>query len=105
MHIMSVLTPYMPPTGIKRSIALQLPIVIISNVVQNVAGYQQFSRKICPTVSPASIHSFKVDAAAIYEMMSSTEVQENFIIFDHLDQPITSATWATANKESTFAAF
>jgi chemotaxis protein histidine kinase CheA len=36
--------------------------------------------------------------------MSSTEVQENFTIFDHLDQPITLATWATANKESTFAA-
>ena len=105
LHIWSVLRPYMPPKDAKHSIVLRLPIVVISNVVQRVSGYQGFSRSICPVISPAKIHSFSVDAAAIFELMGSTTVDENFTIVDQNNVSISSAKWARANKKVTFAAF
>lgn len=104
-HIYLVLKPYMPPKDIKPCIALRLPIVVISNIVQRVAGYQSFTRSICPIISPARIQSFSVDAVAIYELMGSNKVDENFTMMDQNNMPISSTKWAVANKEATFSSF
>lgn len=60
IHIISVLAPYMTAKEDKNSIVLRLPIVIISNSIQCVADYQEFTRKICPVISPASMHGFRL---------------------------------------------
>ncbi|KAJ2958890.1 hypothetical protein NQZ79_g5569 [Umbelopsis isabellina] len=104
-HICSVLKPYMPPKDTKLCIVLRLPIVMISNIVQRVSGYQAFTRSICPNISPAKIHSFSIDTAAIYELMGSNTVGENFTMVDQNNLPISSVRWAIANKEATFASF
>lgn len=105
INIWSLLGPFMPTKEGMDAIALQLPIVIISNIVQQVAGYSEFSREICPTVSPSKIHALPLSAATIFEIMASNAVQENFILFDANRRPIASREWATAQKRATLAAF
>lgn len=51
-----------------------------SNSIQRVADSQEFTRRIRPVISPASMHGIRVDATAIFELTSSTTVEENFTI-------------------------
>jgi hypothetical protein len=105
IRIFTLLRNYMPEKDLRQSIVAKLPIVLISNFVQRCAGYRKFTRRIFPTISPAKIHSFNVDAAAIYEMMASSLVEEHFNIVDHNNNPITSCRFAISNKLATFANF
>jgi hypothetical protein len=104
-YIFSLLSAYMPPKNYKASIALQLPIVVLSNVIQTASGYEDFTRKICPIISPAHIHALPIDAPTIFEMMCGKQKEDNFSIVDHLSNPISSASWARSSKDATFAAF
>jgi hypothetical protein len=105
VHICSVLTPFIPTISAKNATILQLPIVLICNFLQNASGYSKFNRDICPSISPAQVHALDVDAAAMYEMMASSSVPQNFTMTDQHNVPISSAAWATANKTATFASF
>ncbi|CAO3669130.1 unnamed protein product [Umbelopsis vinacea] len=90
IRIFTLLRNYMPENDLRQSIVAKLPIVWISNFVQRCAGYHKFTRRIFPTIRPAKIHSFNVDAAAIYEMMASSVVEEHFNIVDRNNNPLTS---------------
>lgn len=105
LHIWSLLMPYMPPKEAPKCVVLQLPIVLISNMVQRVAGHEAYAREICPYVSPATINAFDVDAAVLYEIMGNTRVGENFTLLDRFNQPISSVKWARSYKEDTLASF
>ena len=100
----TVLDPFIPAKDLLSHIAFQLPLVLIANTVQRVIGVGQHARRICPHVSPA-IHSFHLDAAAIYEIMASSANKDNFVILNNMWAPITSVNWAVDDKATTFAAF
>jgi hypothetical protein len=70
-----------------------------------VIGVGQYARRICPHVSPAKIHSFHLDAAAIYEIMASSANKDNFVILNNMWAPVTTVHWAVDDKATTFAAF
>jgi hypothetical protein len=70
-----------------------------------VIGVGQYARRICPHVSPAKIHSFHLDAAAIYEIMASSANKDNFVILNNMWAPVTTVNWAVDDKATTFAAF
>lgn len=53
--ICRALSPFIPPKGVPNIIPLKLPLVQLSNIIQSVAGYGQFTRQICPVISPATI--------------------------------------------------
>lgn len=78
---------------------------MISNIVQRVAGYSEFTREICPIISPATIHPLAVDAVTVYELMASTTHEENFTILDQNNQPVSSPKWARVYKNATLTAF
>jgi hypothetical protein len=105
VHICSVLTPFIPTISAKNATILQLPIVLICNFLQKASVYSKFNRDICPSISPAQVHALDVDAAAMYEMMASSCVPQNFIMTDQQDVPISSAAWAAAYKTATFPSF
>jgi hypothetical protein len=105
VHICSMLTPFIPTISAKNATILQLPIVLICNFLQKASEYSKFNRDICPSVSPAQVHALDVDAAAMYEMIASSSVQQNFTMTDQHNVPISSAAWETANKTATFASF
>lgn len=101
----TALDPFIPAKDLRSHIAFQLPLVLIANTVQRVIGVGQHARRICPHVSPAKIHSFHLDAAAIYEIMASSANKDNFVILNNMWAPITSLNWAVDDKATTFAAF
>ncbi|KAG0186981.1 hypothetical protein DFQ28_007054, partial [Apophysomyces sp. BC1034] len=104
-NICKVLQPFIPDKNAPRCIMLHMPLVMISNAVQCVAGYSAYTREICPVVSPASIRALPLDVRTMFEIVASPARQEGFIIRDRHNLPITSAEWATHNKEDTFASF
>ena len=100
------LKPFIPDKDTPRNnILLRLPIVLIANIVQRVAGYGQFAREICPYISPAKIHALPVDASTMFEMVATSATSQNYIICDKHKIPITSAAWAVRCKKSTLASF
>jgi hypothetical protein len=105
MACMKTLKPYIPPSDAPRCILLQLPLVIVSNTVQRVAGYGAFQREVCPYVGPASIQALPLDAPVLYEAVSSPHETRKFNLLDRHSQSISSALWATVLKADTFGAF
>lgn len=101
----TALDPFIPAKDLRSHIAFQLPLVLIANSVQRVIGVGQYARRICPHVSPAKIHSFHLDAAAIYEIMASSANKDNFVILNNMWAPVTTVNWAVDDKATTFAAF
>lgn len=101
----TALDPFIPAKDLRSHIAFQLPLVLIANSVQRVVGLGEHARRICPHVSPAKIHSFHLDATAIYEIMASSASKDNFVILNNMSFPITSVHWAVDDKATTFAAF
>jgi hypothetical protein len=77
-----LLKPYMPSQKAPRCIMLHLPLVILSNTIQLVAGYAGFAREICPHISPASIQALPVDCQVMYEVLSSSVHSDPFTIRD-----------------------
>ncbi|CAO3680987.1 unnamed protein product [Umbelopsis vinacea] len=84
---------------------IALPLVLIANSVQRVIGLGQHAHRICPRVSPAKIHSFHLDAAAIYEIMASSANEDNFVILNNMWDPVTTVNLTVDDKATTFAAF
>jgi hypothetical protein len=101
VRICTALQPYIPPKAARGMIAFCLPLVILANIVQHVAGYGKYARQICPFITPATIHSLHLDAAALYEIMSA----KNFIIADQNNHAITSVHWVIKNKVVTLGSF
>ncbi|KAF9079434.1 hypothetical protein BGX27_006453, partial [Mortierella sp. AM989] len=55
-------------------IALRAPLVLIANSVMLATGYSQFTRRISPQISPASVHGMSLNPVGIYETLcKSTE--------------------------------
>jgi hypothetical protein len=100
-----LLQPFVPKEDMPSSVLFKLPIVLISNTVQQVAGYGSYAREFCPYISPASIQSLPLTAATIFEIMCSSSRSEGYTIKDQNGGPITSYAWATHNKEATFGSF
>lgn len=90
-----LLKPYVPDENAPRCVMLHLPLILLSNIVQRVAGYATFTREICPYISPASIQALPLNAcAALYDAMSSSSFPNGFVLRDRQDVRITSADWA-----------
>jgi hypothetical protein len=103
VRLYNTLRPFVPPSTAPRWPVLLLPIIMISNIVQRVAGYSQFARDFCPDVRPSHLHSMKLDALAIYELFGSR--QANFVLLDEQNQIISSDVRALRNKSTVFQAF
>ena len=84
---------------------MMLPLVILANIVQQVASYPQYYQKICPLLSTGAVHSFFLTSRSIFEMMASGEVKENFTIFTRDNIPITSLRNALKHTRPTLGSF
>jgi hypothetical protein len=106
LRISKALMPFMPPKDCpKKIIALHLPMVLLSNTIQRVAGYPNFARDICPSISAGTIHAVHLDATSLYEMMATDKVPQNFTLFDQHEMPITSVAQAIRNQVATLSSF
>jgi hypothetical protein len=100
-----LLKPYMPSQKAPRCIMLHLPLVMLSNTIQRVAGYGNFTREICPHISPASIQALPVDCRVMYEVLSSSVHSDPFTIRDRENILISSVNITTNFKQETLGSF
>lgn len=57
--------------------------------------------EICPTISPASIHSLAITAPVLYEIMNSVVGGPRHGLYDYTTQPISSTVWVLRDKAAT----
>ncbi|KAF9429102.1 hypothetical protein BGZ76_001818 [Entomortierella beljakovae] len=78
-YLANALRPYVPrkrpctnSPNLKSSIpyvTLRAPLVIIANAILRVTGYNKFTRRLVPQISPASLHSLALGPVGIYEVL------------------------------------
>jgi hypothetical protein len=88
-------------------VALQAPIVLIANSVLRAAGYPQFTRRITPQTSSASLHGLQLGAVGLYETFCS-KAGRQFDVQDASKNPLTNYLTlqsSTENKKAIFESF
>lgn len=78
-YLANALRPYVPrkwpctdSSNLKNStphVTLRAPLVIIANAILRVTGYNQFTRRLVPQISPTSLHSLALGPVGIYEVL------------------------------------
>jgi hypothetical protein len=103
VRLYNTLRPFVPSSTGPKWPVLLLPIIMISNIVQRVAGDSQFARDFCSDVLSSHLHSMKLEAVAIYELFGSR--QANFVLPDEQNQIISSGAKAIRKKSTVFQTF
>ncbi|KAF9943664.1 hypothetical protein BGZ70_005598 [Mortierella alpina] len=87
-------------------VTLRAPLALIANTVLRLTGYSQFTRRLSPHISVASVHALNLGAVGMYEVLSGGGGL--FDIKDRHGTYLTSARPITAdplNKRAVFGAF
>ncbi|KAF9951037.1 hypothetical protein BGZ65_006228 [Modicella reniformis] len=115
--IANALRPYVPKRRASASgsktqdpiahVALRAPLVIIANTILRATGYSEFTRRMTPQSSAASVHALPLGAVGMYETFCSSEPRQ-FDVHDINGLPLTAyrnITSVPENKRAVFAAF
>ncbi|KAF8946740.1 hypothetical protein BGZ46_005697, partial [Entomortierella lignicola] len=115
--LVNILRPYIPKRRPGRDgeksqqsiphVALRAPLVLLANSVLRASGYHEFTRRLAPQVSAASLHALPLGAVGLYEVLCPSS-EKRFDVKDVDDAPLTSyrsITAQPANKRAIFGSF
>ncbi|KAF9342909.1 hypothetical protein BGX34_007488, partial [Mortierella sp. NVP85] len=88
-------------------VALRAPIVMIANSVLRATGYSNFTRRISPQPSTASLHGLQLGAVGLYETLCG-KGERQFDVQDSDGEKITNyltVQSSAAMKQTLFASF